>query len=154
MEHTWKVHNLTWKYSWRNLLPVHTFNDDITSNDNEGGQWYAHLGPLLTAFRASCVSDPDIWKTHPLATYRTLGHECFIASEFMGRFDNLDKELFALFTKLIRKILIHTNNAGKVNQFNMAVDLIRRGCLTCHTYTIYIWVLANFCMLNAKSLRN
>jgi len=53
----------------------------------------AHLGPLLTAFRASCVSDPDIWRQYPLVTYRILGHECFIPWEYMDRFefDNLDK---------------------------------------------------------------
>jgi len=36
----------------------------------------------------------------------------------------------------------------------MATDFIRRDCLTCHTFTIYKWVLANFCMLDVKSLQN
>jgi len=79
------------------VLPIHVFNCNIASNNHEGKPWHIYLGPLLksTAFRASIVSDPDIWQKHPPVKYKTIGDATFIASEFLDRneFDALDREL-------------------------------------------------------------
>ena len=138
------------------VLPIHVFNCNIASNNHEGKPWYIYLGPLLTAFRASIVSDPDIWQKHPLVRYKTLGDATFIASEFLDRneFDALDRELFILYIKLTKKILINSKNEGKVSQLNKAVNIIRRDSIACHTYSLHNWVLAHFCMLDVKSLQN
>jgi len=110
----------------------------------------------LTAFRASIVSDPDIWKQYPLVKYRTLGDANFIASEFLDRneFDALDRELFTLYIKFTKKNLINSKNEGKVSQLNKAVDIIRRDRIACHSYPLHKWALANFCMLDVESLQN
>ena len=39
-------------------LPMHVFHRNIASNNHEGKPRYIHLGPLVTAYRASILSDP------------------------------------------------------------------------------------------------
>ena len=131
--------------------PTHAFNCNIASNNHEGNPWYIYLGPLLTAFRASIVSDPDIWQKHPPVRYKALGDATFIASEFLDRneFDALDRELFILYIKLTKKNLINSKNEGKVSQLNKAVNIIRRDSIACHSYALHKYWQISVCSMSS-----